>query len=93
MIRNVKWYEGILKAMRVSIFKSLGTLRNMCAELQTLSGFNLRYKADEANEFLKEILQTRRNYQLLEKQIEEAKKRGMKKFCNRKLLIKKGRAA
>lgn len=92
MIRNVKWYEGILKAYRVAIYSSLETLRKMCEELQTLSGFNLRYKADEAHEFVKEILKTRRNYQFLESQIKEAKRRGMTKFCDKKLLVKKGRA-
>lgn len=93
MKRSVKWYEGILKAYRVAIFSSLKTLRKMCAELQTLTGFDLRYKADEAHEFVKEILRTRRNYQFLEKQIQEAKKRGKTKFCDRKFLVKKGRAA
>lgn len=93
MKRSVKWYEGILKAYRVAIFSSLETLRKMSEELRTLTGFDLRYKSDEAHEFLQEILRTRRNYQLLEKQIQEAKKRGMKRFSDRKLLIKKERAA
>jgi hypothetical protein len=91
--RTVKWYEGILKAYRIAIYSSLETLRKMCDELKALTGFDFQYKADEAHEFVKEILKTRKNYQFLETQIKEAKRRGMTKFCDKKLLVKKGRAA
>jgi hypothetical protein len=90
--RTVKWFETLMKANRKAIDKGLEKLRAISAELKDLKGFSFQSRADEGMEFVKELLHLRNQNQILERQIEEAKKRDLKRFSDQKLLVKKGRA-
>jgi len=93
MKRTVRWFECLLKANRNAIDEGLVKLREIAASLKSLKGFEFQSKADEGLEFVKELLHLRNQNKLLEKQIEEARKRDLKRFSDRKLLVKKERVA
>lgn len=86
MKRTVRWWEWMIKANRIAIDKGLVKLREISASLKNLKGYEFQSKADEGMEFVKELLLIRNQNQLLEKQIKEARARGLKRFSDEKLL-------